>query len=425
MKKLNFLLLGLGLSFTLILQTGCFDDTCTGTQTWIQYNPVYLSDAQLHADISAEDAKDLRNPGKIYFYNNYILINEFREGIHIINNEDPSNPVNEKFISIPGNVDMAMRNGVLYANRYFDLLEISLNDINNPVVLKEIQDITSPDYSWEDQNGNKFAYYEVSNQVLEIDCSEVGDFDNVFFRNDVLFTLESDFNGGPANTTQGSSSNGIGGSMARFTLYDHYLYVIDDADMHVIDVEFAGNMVELNEINIGWNIETIFPFEDNLFIGSTSGMYIYSNEDPTNPTQLSVFEHANACDPVVVEGRTAYVTLRNGNTCQNFTNQLDVIDISDLKNPTLIKSYDMLHPHGLAVKNSKVFLCEGEHGLKVLNAENPKNVKELSFIKGLQSYDVIALSEDHLLLIGADGFYQYDSSDPKDLEELSHIPVIK
>ena len=37
-----------------------------------------------------------------------------------------------------------------------------------------------------------------------------------------------------------------------------------------------------------------------------------------------------SCDPVVVQGDYAFVTLRGGTECQGFSNQLDIIDISTL-----------------------------------------------------------------------------------------------
>ena len=39
-------------------------------------------------------------------------------------------------------------------------------------------------------------------------------------------------------------------------------------------------------------------------------MFIYDNTNPQAPYFLSRFQHAEACDPVFVEGDYAYVTLR-------------------------------------------------------------------------------------------------------------------
>ena len=57
------------------------------------------------------------------------------------------------------------------------------------------------------------------------------------------------------------------------------------------------------------------------------------NSNPASPQLLSTYAHVNSCDPVVVEGDIAYVTLRSGNTCAGFTDQLDVINLQDPKKP--------------------------------------------------------------------------------------------
>jgi len=69
-----------------------------------------------------DEAKELEDPGKIYFYNNYIFINEKRAGVHVFDNSTPSSPQNIGFLNIPGNVDIAIRNDIMLADNYIDLL---------------------------------------------------------------------------------------------------------------------------------------------------------------------------------------------------------------------------------------------------------------------------------------------------------------
>ena len=135
------------------------------------------------------------------------------------------------------------------------------------------------------------------------------------------------------------------------------------------------------------------------------------------------------CDPVVVNGNTAYVTLRSGNTCAGFTNQLDVVDVSNLLSPRLVKSYPMRNPHGLGVDFPNLFICEGDYGLKSFNASDPLQIDRnlQQYIEDLQAYDVIPMGtvsgQKVLLMIGQDGFYQFDYSNPARLRLLSKIPV--
>jgi len=89
----------------------------------------------------------------------------------------------------------------------------------------------------------------------------------------------------------------------------------------------------------------------------------------------------------------------------------------------------MESPHGLAVTPDALYLCEGDFGLKVFDNNDPLTVGNnlLSHYDNFAAYDVIYLpgQTDILLLIGADGFYQFDVSDPLQPKEISYLPVIK
>src|SRR5215212_5820792 len=110
--------------------SGCLKDTAYKKQTYIFYMPVYESKDIVKANIKSNNAKEVQNPGKIYFYGKYIFLNEIDKGIHIIDNSDPASPRNIAFIDIPGNMDIAVKGNVLYADLYSDLVTI---DITNPL----------------------------------------------------------------------------------------------------------------------------------------------------------------------------------------------------------------------------------------------------------------------------------------------------
>ncbi len=110
---------------------GC-TDPCEGTYTYKVYEPVYKSRAEIIASIQAQPAKALKKTGKIYAVEPYILVNELNEGIHVIDNSNPRAPQNISFIAIPGNVDMAVRSNVLYADAASDLVTL---DFSNPAAL--------------------------------------------------------------------------------------------------------------------------------------------------------------------------------------------------------------------------------------------------------------------------------------------------
>ena len=396
----------------------CVKDQCQREITYVKEIPVYMSFADIRADIRMEASKELVNPGKIYFYNNYIFINEKREGVHIIDNNDPSAPDNIGFLPIPGNVDIAIRNQVLYADNFTDLLSIDLLDLQNPRLLKRTQN-AFPHFGL-DGSGNPLVYYRHEEVTEIVDCETSGG--GWSGRNDDLFVLES-------AGDQGAPAGGVGGSLARFTITDGYLFTVDDTDLRVFSLDQSDCPVQVNTLNVGWGIETIYAFKQKLFFGSTNGMSIYDISDPSNPTYISGYEHWTSCDPVYVKDNYAYVTLRTGTLCNGGSiNQLDLIDITDITNPRLVNTFPMDNPHGLSGKDDKLFLCEGETGLKVFDISDPLRLSSnlLEHLDARPATDVIVVpgNQNTLLVIGESGFHQYNFDDPNDLKELSFIPVV-
>ena len=433
-KRLKSLTIITGIAVALItlLITGCSDKVET-TQKYTKMEPVYMSPAELRSSFEVTAPREVANTGKIYLYQNYILLNEPGEGIHIINNEDKENPEMINFINIPGNYEMAVQGDRLFADSYLDLLVLDISDPSKVSLSSRLEDIFL-----QMVQGNEF-YDEEQGILVDWEPVEViekteGDFESSF-PSYYFYDTGIAFRGQLQSADMALSSfapesapimqTGIGGSMARFTIMKEHLYAIDHSNMTIFDIQDLDNPVPGAVLNIGWGIETIFPYQDNLFIGSQSGMIIYDNSNPNFPTHLSTFEHIVSCDPVVVEGNTAYVTLRGGSGCRNgFTNQLDVIDITDLTQPKLIKTYPMTNPHGLGIDNGLLFICEGDAGLKVFDASNDLNITDhlLAYFGEIHAYDVIPY-QGNLIMIGEDGLYQFNYSDPEDIQFSSMIPI--
>src|SRR5881398_933222 len=109
------------------------------------------------------------------------------------------------------------------------------------------------------------------------------------------------------------SSPGIGGSLARFTIAGNYLYTVDNENLKVYDIANPALPQFKSSVHVGFQIETIFPFKDKLFIGSTSVVYIFSLANPEKPEKLAIASSAGVyrrCDPVVAKDSVAYATLR-------------------------------------------------------------------------------------------------------------------
>ncbi len=427
---LNVLLIGIGLIMLTGLQ-GC-SDRCEESRRWVYYEPIYTSLEEIRSSINQTDIeRDIKNPGRLYYLNGYMLINQPGEGIHIIDDRDVSNPVYKYFLEIPGNFDMAGQGNHLYVDSYIDLVVL---DVSNIVNIQEVNRVENffPEY-------NSFGYYFDAERGLVTGWEEVEQFET--FESDcegyyysggwwpynrgiaVDFAMaESSFN--PSASVAPPSSPGIGGSLAKFTISNNHLYMIDQSDLHCVSIENPDQPVILNKTNLGWGIETIFPYENHIYVGSQWGMHIINIDSPGNPDHISTFSHVFACDPVVVQGDYAYVTLRDGAPCRNGENELNVIDISNKSNPTLLSEFNLYNPGGLGVDGDLLFICDGIAGLKVFNAADKMSITDnvVKFYPDLEAIDVIPFN-NVLMVIATDGFYQYDYSDPENIQLLSEIPL--
>ena len=96
-----------------------------------EYSPIMMKRSDMEAIISQQPPRDIQDPAKIYAYGNYLLISEKFQGIHIVDNENPSRPINLGFIRIPGCVDMAVKDATLFADNATDLVSIDVSDPTN------------------------------------------------------------------------------------------------------------------------------------------------------------------------------------------------------------------------------------------------------------------------------------------------------
>jgi hypothetical protein len=229
-----------------------------------------------------------------------------------------------------------------------------------------------------------------------------------------------------------SSSGGKGGSMARFCVVGDVLYTVDNKSLKIFNISDPKNPIfyEGRTQDLGFDIETIFPMDTLLFIGSQSGMHIYDISRPSFPQYLSIATHITSCDPVVAQGNYAYVTLNSNNIwCGRTSNVLQIYDITNTQKPIFVKelSSGFTSPMGLGIDGNKLFICD--KGLKVYDITDPISpvwIDDL-YSAGLydvsNSYDVIPIN-GLLILVTSSGIYQLDYTGEL-LKLLSKIPVVR
>jgi hypothetical protein len=231
----------------------------------------------------------------------------------------------------------------------------------------------------------------------------------------------------------GSAGNGTGkgGSLARFAVQGDFLYAVDYGSLKTFDISNAEKPTHLpgKDQYLNFDVETIFPLDTLLFLGSQAGLYIYDITRPEFPQQRAFVSHVTSCDPVVAAGKYAYVTLYSGSIwCGRSVNELQVYDLSDIEHPALVYTVAGLRgPKGLGIYRNKLFVCD--NGLKTYDISQPAkpvwvdDLTQYPEIVGMDTYDVIPLESGILLLVSADGFYQFDVTGER-LTLISKIPVL-
>ena len=424
MKKIC-LPIAIVISVSFILQ-GCIKDTCENTHQYSYYTPSYKTKAAVRTNIKSNPSRQISNTGKIFTIGNYIFLNEVDKGIHVIDNSNPSSPQNIAFIDIPGNMDIAVKGNILYADVFTDMVALDISNPLNVVVTKFIEGVF-PFRNW---GGGLAADTDMvivdwvrRDTTVYQNCNST---EQVYLGTGIYFDMSQALNNSSGNSPVKSTSPvGTGGSMARFALLNSRLYTVSNQDLNIFNIANAQSPVYVKKVTVGnWNVETLFPFENKLFIGSSNGMFIYTVNSADNPELEGQFGHVKSCDPVIADDHFAYVTLSSGSSCGGFTNQMDVLNINDISNPVLVKSYPLTNPHGLSKDKNVLFVCDGADGLKIFDASDAANIIQLKQITGLETYDVIA-NNNKAIVIAKDGLYQYNYADLNNIKLLSKLTIVK
>ncbi|HMH33774.1 MAG TPA: hypothetical protein VK543_12130 [Puia sp.] len=422
MKKIIAYLHAVVLLLLVLVPVSCMKDRVNYTYT-IE-TPVLQTLSQVRAGIKTGPIKPIENAGKIYSFGKYIFLNELERGIHIIDNSNPAHPENIGFINIPGNENMAVKGSMLYADSYSDLVAL---DISNPLHVAPTQFLSNI-------FSNRSFYYSNSTNPdsILIVVDWIAKDTTVDYNTYQRYMSCSGFAGcwypaaymSSVAAPAASGSKGIGGSTARFTIVGDYLYTLSSPDLSSFDIS-TGNPRAAGKVSVDWSAETIYPFKDKLFVGASNGMSMYDIlSDPANPKTTGKFAHARSCDPVVADDNYAYVTLSSGTQCQGFENELDIVNIKDIYNATLTKTYALNHPKGLAKDGNILFICDESEGLKIYDASDVNNLHLLKHFKDASTIDLV-VNNGLAVVLTKNGLYEYDYSDINNIHLLGMLLTLK
>jgi hypothetical protein len=388
--------------------------SCTKTQgdvsiTYEKANAVYGDLEAVRALPLITTQKQLVNPGKVFVGENYILIGEEGQGIHIFDNANMTNPIRLSFIQIPYNREFYIKDGVLYAETLYDFIKVDISDVYNPELISRALNVFGTPYE-NDKGESLLSFnYQIATDVFELNSPEAKEIEregklHLDYLDNVIpeSTIPSSF----ATTSIGS------GSINRIAVDFNHIYVLGGNTLHVLS-DNGFSMTHENDIKLDDGMETIYSENNRLYIGSETAMLTYSVNNPSRPSRVSTFDHTESCDPVLPIGTNlAYMTLRSvGNEgCNaNGENTLTVIDLAVEQEPQSLQVIEMESPYGMAMLGWYLIVGEGTNGITVFDASNPRNLVELARITGVEAYDIMRHPSDPYVLMttSSDGLEQY------------------
>ncbi len=329
--------------------------------------------------------------GKIWHTSDWLYVNVLNSGVWVVDNDNPEMPSLRGFINIPGNADIAIKGNYLYADNHRDLVVLDISNKNNIHI--------------ENRLTNIFTHRSSGDNTVTWESE------------DIL-------------TSFGFKTSSKGGSMASFIINNNFLYIINDRKIQTFDVQNGDMPIKKEssgfEINLNDKLETIFAYNNKLFIGSQNGMYILGIKQDGSLVKKGKYKHTKSCDPVVVQGNLSYITMHDGSLCGRSVNELHIVDISNLNNPKKIATHKMSNPHGLSIENNLLFLCDGKDGFKVYNVKDDTRIKKIQHYRSINAYDVISIQKQkHLIMVGSNTLFQYNYTSSGNLTKLSELKIPK
>lgn len=358
---------------------------------------IALSVDDIRNGFAVEQAKSIEKPGNIYVYDNYLFINELYDGLHIIDNTDPSHPLSIAYIRIPGNSDVVIRNNLMYANSGPDMVIL---DLSNPTKVQFVKRIANAFFESSKLSNGLYLIGTGEKEVtVKRNMSRGWNYSFGVIYEDQPTVLNS------------SRTDGVGGSMARIVLADNYLYFVNNSNLIPIDITIPNEPAVKTSVALGrGTIETLYKYKEFLFVGSMNGVFILDYKtNPAVPTILSSVQHIRSCDPVVVQDDIAFSTLSNMSSCGGGINELMVLNVKNAASPVIIAEYFMsTTPLGLGVIGNNLFVCQGVNGFAWYKTDNLKEIinNKVSEDVNIHARDIIII-DNKLIITGDNGVAQY------------------
>jgi hypothetical protein len=378
--------------------------------------PVAHPFSEFRNSVRSLPARDIQNPGKVVVSGKYLFVNEIKQGIHLIDNSDPTNPIPVSFIQIPGNGDFTVSENIIYADSYCDLISLDITDPGNVKEIGRSNELYK--FGWfngiwwsVEYGGLFFNEYkkDTITETVSVDCENNTVAPEPFVYIDRI---------SPDYLTHAKTP-------PRFAIQDNYVYSSSIDLFKIFNLHNPANLKPVSSIVIDQANFAFSSYQNKLFIGQAFDLAIYDSSNPLEPRFVSRFDSVTSCDKIAVQNNIAYVAQRTGLICGG-KSELRIFDISNISAPRFIKKYSMDNPRALSVDFPILYVCEGINGLKVFDVTDTLAIDQhlLSHEKDIRA-DGVVISGKTVIVTATDGLYQLDAINPKNLRRLSKIPFKK
>jgi hypothetical protein len=396
---------------SLFILAACTKNKGTITLTYNKATAVYGKIEEIRSTPLWGSSRNIDNPGKIFIDNDVLLIGEKRKGIHVFDNSNSFAPINVGFIELPFTEEFYVHNNMIYAVSHYDLVKIDISSISSPTLVHRLE-YAFGNPIMNDKNETLLGFnFQETTETFELNSKEAKELE----RTNYLFFDYSNQMIPQANVPSSFAGNGteVKGTLNKITVHQDYVYVIGHDRIYTF-MDSPTTLVSQSTVMVGMNLETIYPQNNNLFIGTRFSMIVMGLSNPAMPNYISEYFHPTSCDPVYPYGNVAYLTLRTSDFsgCSGDENSLTVLDISTVSNPIKIDEITMISPYGMTLIDNHLFVGEGSNGLSIFDATTPDALVPVSYQSEVKAYDIIKhpTLADVILTTGDNGltFYKLD-----------------
>jgi len=387
---------------------GCNEDRGTISLTYNKASAVYGNIDNVRATPLFTTPQAIVNPGKIFIGTDFLLVGEKGSGIHVYDNTDPNNPFDVGFIQLPFTNEFYVEKNFIYAESHYDFIKIDLSTINSPVIVDRVE-YAFAEAIVNDQNEVLLGFdFEIVTESFKLHSPEAEALNETSM---LYYNYQHQLI--PASSVPSSfAGNGTSdkGTLNKITIANGHAYVVGDQTLYT----FQDDLTDLSYLGTSWlssGVETIYPENNNLYIGTQNSMIIMDASNPATPQHISEYWHETSCDPVLPRGDIAYLTLRTADFsgCSGDENTLEVIDISNPSSPAMIMEVEMTSPYGMGLIGDYLFVAEGANGLSIFNITDEDNPILVVNHPGVEVFDVMPHPTDpnRVLTTGYAGLEQY------------------